>query len=84
MGNRARLAPIIDSGHAKLLYSFGNGTDGANPAAPLLEVNGTLYGTTTNGGAYGKGTVFSITTSGTETVLHSLGSVNDGANPYAA
>jgi uncharacterized repeat protein (TIGR03803 family) len=54
--------------------------------ATLLNVNGTLYGTTEEGGAYGGGsygfgTVFSITLSGHETVLHSFGSGSDGLYP---
>jgi uncharacterized repeat protein (TIGR03803 family) len=46
----------------------------------LLEVNGTLYGTTWVGGTYGLGTVFSMTTSGKEHVLHSFNG-SDGAHP---
>ena len=48
--------------------------DGEYPYAGLINVNGTLYGTTYFGGANDDGTVFSITTSGKETVLHSFGS----------
>jgi uncharacterized repeat protein (TIGR03803 family) len=66
-----------------LLYSFRGGSDGANPVAGLLDVNGTLYGTTQYGGAYDQGTVFSITAKGKERVLHSFGSGYDGAQPVA-
>jgi uncharacterized repeat protein (TIGR03803 family) len=68
----------------------GSSTDGTFPATRLVPVNGTLYGTTNHGGAYcdkkhtlfaGCGTVFSITTSGTETVLHSFGKGSDGSGP---
>ena len=42
-----------------MLYSFKGGkTDGAHPWAGLTNVNGTLYGTTVNGGATADGTVF--------------------------
>jgi uncharacterized repeat protein (TIGR03803 family) len=42
-----------------VLYSFQNGSDGANPAAGLTIDNGNLYGaTTTTGGSGGGGTVF--------------------------
>ncbi len=66
-----------------LLYSFKGGTDGANPVADLIAVNGTLYGTTENGGAYGLGTVFRIDANGKERVLHSFGNGSDGAQPRA-
>ena len=78
---------IKKSGTETILHSFGASGDGANPVAGLLNVNGTLYGTTIDGGAYSSGsyafgTVFAITTSGAEIVLHSFVS-GDGADPYA-
>ncbi len=66
-----------------LLYSFKGGNDGANPLAGLLAVDGTLYGTTQSGGAYGQGTVFSIDPKGKERVLHGFGDGSDGAAPAA-
>jgi uncharacterized repeat protein (TIGR03803 family) len=71
---------ITTGGVEKVLHSFGNGSDGANPEAELVDVGGTLYGTTYSG-AYGFGTVFSITTGGKEKVLHSFGNGTDGRNP---
>ena len=54
-----------------VLYSFEGGSgDGEFPFAGLLNVKGTLYGTTYFGGATEGGTVFEITPSGTETVLY--------------
>jgi uncharacterized repeat protein (TIGR03803 family) len=47
----------------------------------LIDVKGTLYGTTTDGGTYHKGTLYSVTLNGTENVLHSFGGSSDGANP---
>jgi uncharacterized repeat protein (TIGR03803 family) len=50
------------SGNEKMLYSFGSSnSDGLHPYASLIDVNGTLYGTTSGGGAYGNGTVFALT-----------------------
>jgi uncharacterized repeat protein (TIGR03803 family) len=72
---------ITTGGVEKILYSFGNGTDGASPFAGLVDVNGTLYGTTAYGG--GNGNVFSVTPSGTETVIHNF-SGSDGSEPLAA
>jgi len=46
----------------KILWSFGNGTDGSNPWDGLIQdKGGNLYGTTYYGGAYGEGTVFKVT-----------------------
>jgi uncharacterized repeat protein (TIGR03803 family) len=56
------------SGVQKVLYSFANGSDGAEPEGALIAVNGTLYGTTLSGGngdtgcdGGGCGTVFALT-----------------------
>ncbi|MGC2405895.1 MAG: choice-of-anchor tandem repeat GloVer-containing protein, partial [Candidatus Cybelea sp.] len=73
---------ITTSGVVKVLHSFGNSQDGQYPAeAGLVDVGGTLYGTTSAGGALGGGTVFSITTDGVENVLHSFGAQGDGVEP---
>jgi uncharacterized repeat protein (TIGR03803 family) len=67
------------------LHSFDN-TDGAFPENEALvqASNGDLYGTTSAGGANGKGgTVFKITPSGTLTTLYSFcsqSSCTDGEN----
>jgi uncharacterized repeat protein (TIGR03803 family) len=75
---------VTPGGAESLLYSFTAGSDGANPYADVIEgSDGNFYGTTSNGGASGKGTVFKITPSGTETVLYSFGGGSDGANPEA-
>ena len=77
---------VTTTGVEKLLHSFGGTSDGVQPWAGLIDVKGTLYGTTLSGGTNGWGTVFSVTTSGKETVRYSFkGSTkNDGQNPYAA
>lgn len=71
----------------KVLWSFGNGADGAYPEASLINVNGVLYGTTETGGIRSAGTVFSLDPStGVEKVLHSFCSkrnCGDGAYPVA-
>jgi uncharacterized repeat protein (TIGR03803 family) len=57
----------------KALYSFRNGTDGANPYAGLTpDAAGNLYGTTLDGGGFNFGTVFRLSKSGKEVVLHSF------------
>jgi uncharacterized repeat protein (TIGR03803 family) len=74
-----------------VLFSFGSNVhayQGFRPEANLINVNGTLYGTTAGGGSgglyNGHGTVFSISTSGKEKVLYSFKGGTDGATPQAA
>jgi uncharacterized repeat protein (TIGR03803 family) len=46
----------------KVIYSFGNGSDGTSPIAGLIpDAAGNLYGTTFTGGTSSEGTVFEIT-----------------------
>lgn len=67
-----------------ILHEFGvSPDDGKNPSADLINVKGTLYGTTVGGGSHIYGTVFKITKTGQETVLHSFGGPKDGINPNA-
>jgi len=62
------------------LASFAAG-DGENPHSPLLQAgDGNLYGTTVNGGGYGEGTVFRISTNGLIATLYSFTGGNDGGN----
>jgi uncharacterized repeat protein (TIGR03803 family) len=85
---------VTASGKEKVLYRFGrNGaSDGANPAAGLLYVAGTLYGTTSqNANATcfentGCGTVFAVSPAGKERIIHRFGTTGTarGATPEAA
>ncbi len=50
----------LATGRLTTLHAFTGGADGGSPAARLTIVNGTVYGTTTLGGANNRGTVFSI------------------------
>ena len=73
----------------KVVYNFTGGSDGASPVAGLIDVNGTLYGTTSQGGGSlckgsGCGTVFSVTPSGQERVLHAFTGGVDGTDSRAA
>ena len=75
----------LATGHYTTVYSFSGGSDGSTPAAALLDVGGTAYGTTSGGGAFDLGTVFSIDlATGAETVVYSFAGGSDGATPLAA
>lgn len=78
----------LHNGNETVLHSFqDNGKDGYYPEANLIDVNGTLYGTTVEGGAATYfGTIFSIDpATGAEKVLHSFqGNAGDGGNPEGA
>ncbi|MGB6643921.1 MAG: choice-of-anchor tandem repeat GloVer-containing protein [Candidatus Cybelea sp.] len=72
------------SGSEKVLYSFTGGSDGSHPRSGLIDVNGTLYGTTYNGGGGacgGCGTVFSISTTGSEKAIYSFNGGSGGGYP---
>lgn len=56
---------------------------GRNPAANLVDVDGTLYGTATTGGPSNAGTVFGITTSGKSHRLYAFNGSPDGSEPWA-
>jgi uncharacterized repeat protein (TIGR03803 family) len=78
---------VTTAGVGTEVYKFkGRPRDGSGPLATLIDVKGTLYGTTSTGGQYGQGTVFKITTSGVEAVLHAFHNVpdkTDGTTPAA-
>ncbi|MGP8099561.1 MAG: choice-of-anchor tandem repeat GloVer-containing protein, partial [Candidatus Cybelea sp.] len=86
-GNDGTVFSITTTGKARTLHNFGKGYDGYSPKASLIDLTGTLYGTTAYGGTYGSGTVFSITTSGKYKIVYSFGRPGspccDGQNPWA-
>ena len=65
----------------KSIFSF-DGANGAIPYAGLVDVKGTLYGTTSTGDL-GGGVVFAITPAGAETVLYGFKGGSNGSAPYA-
>lgn len=70
-----------------VLHSFGGANDGASPNSGLINVNGTLYGTTGDGGAHNGGTVFALDPhTGSVTVVYSFcgqSNCTDGGHPLA-
>ncbi len=72
---------------ARTIHKFGAGSDGRYPYAGVTPDRDetTFYGTTTGGGYYGYGTVFSLTQSGRQwkqSVLHHF-DYSDGSHPTA-
>jgi uncharacterized repeat protein (TIGR03803 family) len=83
---------LTPAGALSTLYNFcsqPNCADGQWPYGGLAQgPNGSLYGTTTRGGANGYGSVFEITSEGALTTLYSFCSAgppecSDGSQPYA-
>src|SRR5688572_4047888 len=71
------------AGFTLTTLAYFNGANGAAPYAGLLRgIDESLYGTTSQGGAYGFGTVFKITSNGSLTTLLSFDKTN-GSEPYA-
>ena len=72
----------------RVLYTFTGGADGFDPQdGVIFDDAGNIYGTTKQGGAYGFGVVFKLTSDAshawTQTVLHDFAGGNDGMNPEA-
>jgi uncharacterized repeat protein (TIGR03803 family) len=64
--NAGTVFDVSTGGKFKLLYTFNGGADGKDPQSTLLNLNGTLYGTTYLGGGdgcdgSGCGTAFALT-----------------------
>jgi uncharacterized repeat protein (TIGR03803 family) len=75
---------ITPAGNLTTIFKFDR-TTGWFPNAGLVRArDGSFYGSTINGGAYGHGTVFRISPSGLFTVLHSFDGVGDGEWPDQA
>ncbi len=80
------LAMSVESARAGLtlanLFSFDGFTNGGDPRPRLVEyTNGLFYGTTSGGGTYDKGTVFTISPEGAFNLLVTVDGTN-GSEPY--
>ena len=75
------------SGKEHVVYNFrGNfngAQDGSRPFSPLALLHKRLYGTTSSDGAYGYGTVFTVSTRGKERVLYNFKGGSDAGSPEA-
>ncbi|MGA2592621.1 MAG: choice-of-anchor tandem repeat GloVer-containing protein [Bryobacteraceae bacterium] len=73
------------AGHETVLYTFTGGADGASPFGGVIpDAAGNLYGTTTSGGAQGRGVVYALAMTGQMTILHTFTGGADGGLPYGA
>jgi uncharacterized repeat protein (TIGR03803 family) len=77
---------ITASGKERIVYNFQGGPDAGIPRGSLVNVNGTLYGTSAGGTAScptgaGCGAVFSVTSAGEEHVIYSFAGNADGQYP---
>jgi len=82
--NRAgTIFKITSAGAFKVLYSLNYSTDGRSPEGNLVQgADGSLYGTTSDGGTYAYGTIFKISATGTNfKVIKHLNSIADGSRP---
>jgi uncharacterized repeat protein (TIGR03803 family) len=90
-GNGTVFRVNIDGTGFTNLHSFSalsgivsSNSDGASPQGGLVLSGNTLYGTASQGGSFGAGTVFSIYTNGTVfSNLYSFTDGNDGGYPIA-
>jgi len=65
-----------------LLHTFSGGADGATPqSALIMDANGNLYGTTSDGGSSNSGIIYKLDTTGNETVLYTFTGGLDGQYP---
>jgi uncharacterized repeat protein (TIGR03803 family) len=77
---------LTPTGSEHVLHSFclqKSCTDGYLPRAPVIVLDGTLYGTAAGGGAYEAGIAYSINASGAFQDLHDFGNGSDGIYPNA-
>jgi uncharacterized repeat protein (TIGR03803 family) len=77
---------MTHTGTETVLYSFKGGTsDGCYVlGTPFMDKHGTIYGTASQCGTSGVGTVWKLTKDGVETVLHNFAAgTSDGENPSA-
>jgi len=70
------------AGTLRVVHNFTGGSDGGSPVDGLMmSAKGTLFGTTSAGGAAGLGAVFQLAGHATQKVLHSFLGGADGATP---
>jgi uncharacterized repeat protein (TIGR03803 family) len=80
---------VTPSGLENVLHSFGGTAmgDGSQPLGSLIDLTGTLYGTTEMGGTSNLGTVFAINAANHERIVYNFkvgtAGKRDGRHPFA-
>jgi uncharacterized repeat protein (TIGR03803 family) len=84
--NLGVLWKVSKAGKETVLHNFAGGaSDGSYPLADVYrDAKGNLYGNTEEGGTFGYGTVYKLSTSGALTLVHSFSYSSDGGYPYAS
>jgi uncharacterized repeat protein (TIGR03803 family) len=73
------------SGTVTIMHEFLGAPNGGQPYGSLVQAaDGNLYGTTWDGGANDKGSIFRMTLGGVVTIVHSFTAATHGANPLTA
>ncbi|HWA92460.1 MAG TPA: choice-of-anchor tandem repeat GloVer-containing protein [Rhizomicrobium sp.] len=82
-GDCGTIYKIKKSGRASIIHAFTGMEDGGNPSGDIaMGTDGSLYGTTTHGGAGQHGVVFKVGRDGKFSVLHAFaGGPDDGERP---
>ncbi len=82
--NDGTIFEISPAGAYSNVYSFTGLADGGNPSAKLaVGTDGTLYGSSSTGGANHQGGVFGLRVTGVVTNLYSFTGGTDGGSPSA-
>jgi uncharacterized repeat protein (TIGR03803 family) len=84
LGNNAALGTLFKldpTGHETVLLTFTGGGEFPNSSL-IMDIAGSLYGSTSLGGSGGVGTLFKLDSTGHETVIYNFPTTNgDGAGP---
>jgi uncharacterized repeat protein (TIGR03803 family) len=80
-----RIAPdgTVTILHTFELSSDTGASDGYNPSSLIEAPDGLLYGTTSQGGSTGYGTIFKVTTTGIYTTIYTFPADGSGSDPSA-
>gem|GEM_PF-2582408 len=81
LNRQATLFRLTPDGSFQTLHTFDGGANGYGPNALIKGNDANIYGTVSQGGAYGHGTVFKLDPSGDLVTLYSFTGGSDGSSP---